>query len=174
MPGGCHSRASQDGCRCKGTAQRDLFLACRKSSSCWQHAASAGRRPQGIIGAVLYACLKCQAGTHSHHKTCLDVAVWQVCLQTGKGSALGIGFYPAFKYDASSGGGAARVLALSDTKISLTFDTAHLNIPSVTWRTGKVSDVEGPKATLQQSWELSSAVVCSKVSLGTPATSVPD
>lgn len=58
-------------------------------------------------------------------------------METSKGSALAIGFYPTFKYNASGGGGFGRVTGISGSRAFVEFDHKELYIPTLGWRTGE-------------------------------------
>jgi hypothetical protein len=64
-------------------------------------------------------------------------AVVQIRLKTGRGSALAIGFYPTFKYNASGGGGFGRITAITGSKAFVEFDHKEVHIPTLSWRTGE-------------------------------------
>jgi len=59
----------------------------------------------------------------------------KIRLETSKGSALAIGFYPTFKYNASGGGGFGRVTGISGSRAFVEFDHKELYIPTLGWRT---------------------------------------
>lgn len=56
-------------------------------------------------------------------------------LETGKESALAIGAYPTFKYNATGGGGLSEAI-IQLPQLRLVFDPAGVETPAVTWRTG--------------------------------------
>ena len=62
----------------------------------------------------------------------------QVRMKTTSGSALAIGFYPTFKYNASGGGGVGQITAISGSRASIKFDAEEVVIPPLSWRTGKL------------------------------------
>ena len=61
----------------------------------------------------------------------------QVRLETKKRSALAIGGYPTFKYNAAKGGGVAKVLGVELGVAHVRFDPDSVKIPSLTWKTGE-------------------------------------
>ena len=68
-------------------------------------------------------------------------------MKTTSGSALAIGFYPTFKYNASGGGGLGKITAISGSRASIEFDPQQVLIPPLSWRTGEIT-------LLQQFWLL--------------------
>ena len=62
----------------------------------------------------------------------------QIRMKTTSNSALAIGFYPTFKYNASGGGGVGRVTDISGNRITVRFDPEHVIIPPLSWKTGTI------------------------------------
>lgn len=58
-------------------------------------------------------------------------------METHKNSALAIGAYPTFRYNASSGGGLAEIVGIELGRVHVRFDPEAVKIPALTWRTGK-------------------------------------
>jgi len=73
-----------------------------------------------------------------HQDTCVRSPITtssKIRLETGKGSALAIGFYPTFRYNASGGGGFGRVTSVTGSRAFVEFDPQQLHIPTLSWRT---------------------------------------
>lgn len=66
----------------------------------------------------------------------IEAMLSQIRMKTTSGSALAIGFYPTFKYNASGGGGLGQVTAISGSRASIKFDPEEVLIPPLSWRTG--------------------------------------
>ena len=66
----------------------------------------------------------------------IEAILSQIRMKTTSGSALAIGFYPTFKYNASGGGGVGQVTAISGSRASIKFDPEEVLIPPLSWRTG--------------------------------------
>ena len=60
----------------------------------------------------------------------------QIRMSTTKNSALAIGFYPTFKYNASGGGGVGSITSIEGNKATVHFDPKDVLIPPLNWRTG--------------------------------------